>query len=141
MKTFGAGFGFMKKSMDILSKPEVKEAMKKMMPDFWALAQEFRPDVIICARAFPALSVCEKSRIPYVQISYQLIAPTKEYPPFMVNDGLPLSWFPSWHKWLGQTIWPLALKKALDTMAPNFETDVLQLPDPKRTREVFMKLF
>lgn len=141
MKTFGAGVGFMKKSLEILGKPEVKEAMKAMMPSFWALAQEFKPDVIICARPFPALSICEKLRIPYVQITYQLIAPTKEYPPFMVNDGLPLTWFPSWHKWLGQTIWPLALQKALDTMAPNFETDVLQLPNPKKNQHIFLKLY
>merc|ERR1719210_2868032 len=103
--------------------------MKTELPELWTQAEQFRPDVILCPRPFPGMCICTKLRIPYVQISYQLMAPTKEYPPMFVNDGMPLKWFPSWHKWLGQNIWPLALKKTADSIElENFETDVLQLP-------------
>jgi len=143
IKSYGAGLGFMKKSLDIMQKPEVKQGMKEMLPQFYALAQTFQPDVIVSARPIACLSICEKLRIPYVQIFYQLIAPSKECPPMIVNDGLPLKWFPSWHKWLSQNIWPLALGKAYDSMSvAEFEKKELQpATTAKVTKELFGKLY
>ena len=75
MKRFGAGLGFLKKTMDFLNKPDVKEKARNILPELWKVAQEFKPDLIMCAEVIPCLGICAKLKIPY----------SKSFPSFCFN--------------------------------------------------------
>lgn len=140
-KNFGAGLGFYRQTLNMIRKPEVQEAMKAVLPNIWSVAAEFKPDLIVTAMMFPIQSICEKLRIPLILVTYQAMAPTRTFPPYLVNSGKPLKWFPSSHKWLHQKFAHMYLKKSLKFLDPDdFGKNVLELSNSRST-ELFPTIY